>query len=260
VDRKEGMMTLITTAEKRLDDEEQFDQPAVDDSALVAKAREGDHAAFYELVRRHRAKACGIARSLMQDDHLAEDIVQEALIRAFLQLGTLVDGSRFLPWFHRIVRTQAWMKLRRGGLYRREMPLTALVPQTVEADSEYWESVDRILFHLRHRSEQICRYSENPAEVLVRKDILDTIAGLLSCLNKKERAIFEAHFFNELSSKEIAAYFQTTPGYVYTSISRSKVKLQNERLRIYITGYVQQRRWIGQPVKKILDASIIHFN
>jgi len=138
----------------------------------------------------------------MRDDHLAEDIVQEALIRAFLQLGKLVDGSRFLPWFHRIVRTQAWMKLRRGGLSRREVPLTALVPQTVEADSEYWESVDRILFQLRNRNEQICRYSENPAEALVRKGILDTIAGLLSYLNKKERAIFEAHFFNELSAEE----------------------------------------------------------
>lgn len=260
LEAEEGTMKRLATAEGHMDREIWMEEePAEDDCALVAKAREGDHAAFYELVRRHRAKACGIARSLMRDDHLAEDIVQEALIRAFLQLGTLVDGSRFLPWFHRIVRTQAWMRLRRGGLYRRETPITGLVPQTADADSGYWESVDRILFHLRHRFEQRCRFAEDPAAELVRKELLDTIAGLLGCLNRKERDIFEAYFFKELSPKEIAEYFRTTPAYVYTSLSRTRAKLQNERLRIFVKGYVQRRRALGQPVKKILDASIIHF-
>jgi RNA polymerase sigma factor (sigma-70 family) len=232
-----------------------------DDLSLVARAREGDQAAFYELVRRHRAKACGIARSLMRDDHLAEDIVQEALVRAFLQLGTLVDGNRFLPWLHRIVRTQAWMKLRRGGWYRREMPFSGLVAHTVAVDSDFghWESIDQILFHLRERSEERIRFSEDPAEELIRKEMLDAIGGLLVCLNRKERGIFEAHFFWELSAKEIAEHFRTTQAYVYNSISRTKAKLQNERLRVYVNGYVQQRRIRGLPVKKILNASIIHF-
>jgi RNA polymerase sigma factor (sigma-70 family) len=252
-------MKLFTAAKLQEDREDTIDQPVEDDEALVAKARDGDQAAFYELVRRHRVKACGIARSLIQDHHLAEDIVQEALIRAFLQLGTLVDGSRFLPWFHRIVRTQAWMKLRRGGLYGREMTFTKLTAQKVDAEPGHWEDVDRILFHLRQRSELRGRLNEDPSEEVVRKELLDTISGLMHCLSRKERAIFEAHFFRELSPKEIAECFQTTPAYVYTSISRTKVKLQNERLLVNIKGYVNHRRTAGLPVKKILDASIIHF-
>jgi RNA polymerase sigma factor (sigma-70 family) len=232
-----------------------------DDHHLVARAREGDQSAFYELVRRHRAKACGIARSLIRDDHLAEDIVQEALVRAFLRLGTLVDGNRFLPWFHRIVRTQAWMKLRRGGWYRRETPFSVLVAHWESADSDrgHWESIDHVLFHMRQRADERIRLSGDPSEELLRKEMLDTIGGLLVCLNRKEREIFEAHFFGELSPKEIAELFRTTPANVYNNISRAKVKLQNERLRIYVNGYVRQRRTRGLPIKKILDASNIHF-
>lgn len=250
------MMPLLTTFPEI---DESPEEP--DDCHLVARAREGDHAAFYDLVRRHRAKACGIARSMMQDEHLAEDIVQEALVRAFLRLGTLVDGNRFLPWFHRIVRTQAWMKLRRGGRYRRELPFSGLIVHSASADSDrgHWESIDRVLFHMRQRSEERIRVSGDPSDELLRKEMLDTIGGLLVCLSRKEREIFEAHFFGELSPKEIAELFRTTPANVYNNISRAKAKLQTERLRVYINGYVRQRRSLGLPVKKILDVSSVHF-
>lgn len=67
------------------------------DETLVERAKAGDQEAFGELVRRHRSKVYGYARSYTQEAYLAEDIVQDALIRAFLHLGTLVDSRRFLP-------------------------------------------------------------------------------------------------------------------------------------------------------------------
>lgn len=85
------------------------------DRELVERARSGDQEAFSELVRTHRAKAYGWANKITRDAYLAEDIVQDALIRAFLHLGALADTSRFLPWLQTIVRNQAYMKLRRGG-------------------------------------------------------------------------------------------------------------------------------------------------
>lgn len=232
-----------------------------DDPSLVARARDGDEAAFYELVRRHRAKACGIARSLLRDEHLAEDIVQEALLRAFLRLGTLTDPGRFLPWFHRIVRNQAWMKLRRGGLHRKETPFSGMAVRAADADSGggHWDNVDRILFHMKRRSEERRYLAGDPYEELMRRETLDMIGGLLGCLNRRERDIFEAHFFGELSPGEIAECFKATPAYVYTSLSRTKAKLRGERLRIYVSGYVRERRALGLPVRAILDASRIHF-
>ncbi|MDF2713969.1 MAG: polymerase subunit sigma-24 [Paenibacillus sp.] len=66
------------------------------DGSLIERARAGDRDAFGELVRRHRTKAFDWARNVARDPHLAEDIVQEALLRAFMHLGTLADMNRFL--------------------------------------------------------------------------------------------------------------------------------------------------------------------
>lgn len=63
----------------------------------VRRACSGDREAFGELVRLHRARAFGWARSMAGDPHLAEDVVQDALVRAFLQMGSLLDEIRVIP-------------------------------------------------------------------------------------------------------------------------------------------------------------------
>ena len=77
---------------------------AISDGELVQLAQSGVREAFGELVRRHRSKMYGYARSITHGSAWHEDIVQEALIRAFLHLRKLVDIQRFLPRVHRIVR------------------------------------------------------------------------------------------------------------------------------------------------------------
>ncbi|WP_313731578.1 RNA polymerase sigma factor [Cohnella nanjingensis] len=223
---------------------------------LVDRARSGDREAFGELVRRHRAEALGLAGALTRDAHLAEDVVQEALIRAFLHLGTLMDTGRFMPWFHRIVRNQAYMKLRRGGPNGREIPVTGLSapagrPERDPNPSD-WHDLDRILFRLMDHAAEEARRLTNPEACLVRKEMLQSIRLLLQCLNKRERGIFEARFFGELPPSEIATLFHTSTANVYNSLSRSRVKLQRERIRIAIRDYVQRRSELGLPPKRIL--------
>jgi len=228
---------------------------------LVERARSGDREAFGELVRRHRAQALGLAGSLTNDVYLAEDVVQEALIRAFLHMGTLADNGRFRPWLHRIVRNQALMKLRRGGPHGREKPFTGI---SAGAESEQrdagridWRDIDSILFHMaRHASEE-AQHSSNPEQHLLRKELLENIRCLLHCLNKREREIFEARFFKELSPLEIAKLFETTTAGVYNSLSRSMAKLQRERIRVSITHYVRRRAELGLPKRNVLDPPLI---
>lgn len=226
----------------------------------VERARTGDHEAFGELVRMHRAKALGLAGAMTKDVYLAEDIVQEALIRAFLHLGTLSDNSRFAAWLQRIVRNQAYMKLRRGGPYGNERPFESFKSGTQEhggsgaADplSVDWCDIDSILFHLAGQAQEASRSSVNPEQCLLRKETLQGIHMLIRCLSKKERDIFEARFFGELPPQEIASLFGTTTAGVYNSLSRSRAKLQKERLRISIGLYVERRAALGLPRKKIL--------
>lgn len=232
--------------------------------AIVERARSGDQEAFGELVRRHRAKALGLAGSLTKDSFMAEDIVQEALIRAFLHLGTLTDASRFLPWLHRIVRNQAYMKLRRGGPYSKERPFVSFMSQSglpMDANrSEQnmdWSDIDSILFHLTDHARNESMNGQSPEQYVMRQETLASIHMLIRCLNKRERGIFEARFFGELPPAEIADLFDTTTANVYNTLSRSRAKLQKERIRISISLYVQRRASLGLPRRKILTPPLI---
>ncbi|MFC0216415.1 RNA polymerase sigma factor [Paenibacillus chartarius] len=228
--------------------------------ALVERARSGDHEAFGELVRMHRAQALGWAHALAQDTYLAEDIVQDALIRAFLHLGSLMDSGRFLPWLHRIVRNQAYTRLRRGGPYAKEQPMTSL-PRSAgrakeQADSDPhpadWGDIDRILFHLsRHAADEAQRRGD-PTEALLRQEMLRGLHELLHCLSARERSVFEAHFFGELPPEEIASLLGTSKANVYNLLSRSRAKVQKERIRVSLCLYVQRRAALGLPKRRIL--------
>lgn len=199
------------------------------DRLLVERAQLGDTEAFGELIERHRGRARGWAERLTGDPHMADDIVQDALIRAFLHVGALGDTGRFLPWLHRIVRNQANMRLRRGGPYRREQPLSSW--DRPDAGSVDWDNLDHILGHLTRSASEAARHHDDPAEHLMRKELLETIHAVLHCLTRKERSIFEAHFFRQLSPDEIAAMYRMTVGSVYTYLHRSRRKLRDEHVR-----------------------------
>ncbi|NOV02959.1 RNA polymerase sigma factor [Paenibacillus planticolens] len=223
---------------------------------LVQRARSGDRDAFGELVRYHRNQALGWATSIAGDRSLAEDIVQDALIRAFLHVGTLMNTERFVPWLQRIVRNQAYMKMRRGGPYAKELPFSGfsrIGPRVDTSSAETdWTDIDAILLRLSRYAAEDAHNRNDPAISLMRADMLQGLQELLKCLSKREKAIFEAHFFDELTPAEIAFLFQTTTANVYTSLSRSKNKVYRERIRISLNGYVQNRASLGLPNRAIL--------
>jgi RNA polymerase sigma factor (sigma-70 family) len=74
-----------------------------EDAALVESARKGDHAAFEELYRRHRNRIYALMWRLCGGHAaLAEDMLQEAFIRAWTKLGSFRGESRFGTWLHRL--------------------------------------------------------------------------------------------------------------------------------------------------------------
>lgn len=227
---------------------------------LVERARGGDQEAFGELVRAHRAEAYGWANRIARDAFLAEDIVQDALIRAFLHIGTLADTRRFLPWLQTIIRNQAYMKLRRGGPYGKERTFTSLAAQSGysddhaagESDAMDWGDIDRILFRMSRSAVREAYRSEDMAGGMLRMELMEQLRALLHGLTKRERHVFEAHFFGELPPGEIARLFDTTTANVYNLLSRSRAKVQKERIRFAIRLYVKHRAETGQRRVHIL--------
>lgn len=224
----------------------------LDDNQLVERAQAGDREAFGELVRRHRAKLYGYAQSVTREPFLAEDIVQEALIRAFLHLGTLTDLSRFLPWLHRIVRNQAYTRLKKTGQRSREQTFSVLKPALGEAEETDWSDLDSILARLSRSMHQAVHQADHPEEALMRKELFETIEGMLRCLNERERKVVESHFFDQLSPQEISSLFHLSSANVYQILSRSRKKLIRIKTLTSIDHYLNERKEMGCMKQKVL--------
>lgn len=107
------------------------------DGDLVRRARTGDGAAFEALVRRHTRPGLAVARSVLYHTEDAEDVCQDAWIRALERLEDCRDPDRFIFWFLKIVRNRAINKLDARRVRAAE-PLDAHDPTGGEGpDVEY---------------------------------------------------------------------------------------------------------------------------
>src|SRR5205085_6739694 len=93
------------------------------DVALVRRARDGDRAAFDELVR--RTSRLVYARLVLDtgDSHRAEDLLQETLLRAYRSIRQLADAKQFRPWLLAIAHNVLTDAARREARLKRAEPL-----------------------------------------------------------------------------------------------------------------------------------------
>ncbi|HEX6894750.1 MAG TPA: sigma-70 family RNA polymerase sigma factor, partial [Bryobacteraceae bacterium] len=84
-----------------------------DESELVAKAREGDSAAYNQLVNKYSPKIYRLAKHITQHEEDAEDVLQETFLKAFEHLGDFQGQSKFYTWIVRIAVNESLMKLRK---------------------------------------------------------------------------------------------------------------------------------------------------
>ena len=102
-------------------------QPSVDDGALVARARAGDRLAFEELVRLYADRLHAVVRRLVDDPHEAEEVTQEAFLRAWRGVATFKGDSQFFTWLYRIGVNESNRRMS-----RRRAPVVSLDEQLVE--------------------------------------------------------------------------------------------------------------------------------
>jgi RNA polymerase sigma-70 factor (ECF subfamily) len=88
----------------------------VDESRLVAAARQGDQGAFAELYRLHHAYVRGICRNILRDDSV-DDLCQDTFLVAFTRLDSFAGKAKFRTWITRIAVNQCLMTLRKRRHY-----------------------------------------------------------------------------------------------------------------------------------------------
>ncbi len=92
---------------------ERIDHDRMDEAELVALARAGDRDAFRIIMQRGNQRLFRIARGVMRDDSEAEDVLQEAYVRAFAAIGGFRGEAGIMTWLSSIVLNEARGRLRR---------------------------------------------------------------------------------------------------------------------------------------------------
>ncbi|MBA3777512.1 MAG: sigma-70 family RNA polymerase sigma factor [Betaproteobacteria bacterium] len=101
--------------------------PSVDDGALVVRARAGDRLAFEELVRLYADRLHAVVRRLVDNEHEAEEVTQEAFLRAWRGIARFKGDSQFFTWLYRIGVNEAHRRTS-----HRRAPVASLEEQLVE--------------------------------------------------------------------------------------------------------------------------------
>lgn len=137
---------------------------------LIARAQAGDRAAFGALVREHGNEVYTLARRLVGDPHLAADIAQETLIRAWKALPNFRGDAALSTWLHRITVNTAWTQRQRARRHRGQS-LDEFVDVAAPIGADHPEVAGEVL-ELRGRLRQaLDALPEAQRQVVVLKDV-----------------------------------------------------------------------------------------
>ncbi|MDP5272892.1 RNA polymerase sigma factor [Chengkuizengella axinellae] len=204
---------------------------------LVEAAKNGDESAFNELVHRYRTRAFVWAKNITKDIHLAEDIVQEALFNAFLQLSSISNPSQFESWLYTIVRNQTYMKLRTVA-YKREQSFTVMKLENNGTEDQ----LDSFIHYMMKKTPISGDAENDPSKIVEATDFELMMLEVLEKLSATEKSIFMDHYFNDFLPIEIAKRHGITIDNVYKILSRSRAKVKEERFRLYMKEYIHERK------------------
>jgi RNA polymerase sigma-70 factor (ECF subfamily) len=188
--------------------------PRVDDARLVRRAQQGDAAAFEELVRNYDRTVLRLATHLTNSAEDAQDIYQEAFLRAYRNIGRFRFECSFYTWIYRIVTNLCCDHLRRKQLHDRYAYSEPYSGNGEERD----ETV------LERASDQ--RAGASPERAALNGELRKRILRALTKLSARERMVFELRHYEGLKLQTVAALLKTTENTVKNTLFRATHKLR----------------------------------
>jgi len=173
---------------------------------LIINAQEGDRNAFHQLVALHDEKVIVLAYQLMKNKQDAEDLYQEAFIKAYQNIRSFRFESSFYTWLYRItVNTALNMKRKLSKMYIQE-PLDTFDP--------------------------IARLSESSGPNR-SEEIKNAIKSATDELPIKQRTVFILKYLQNMKIKEIAAIMDIGEGtvkkYLFRAMEKMRIQLKEYR-------------------------------
>jgi RNA polymerase sigma-70 factor, ECF subfamily len=185
----------------------------VDDTLLIREAQQGNTAAFEELVRQYDRAVLRLAVHLTGSQEDAQDIYQEAFLRAYINLARFRFECSFYTWIYRIVTNLCLDHLRKKN--SRGLDVTT----TVSPDGEEGEVLNRMPDH---------RPGASPERSLVGRELRRCILRALGRLSPRERMVFELKHYHGLRLRTVAGILNTTEGTIKNTLFRATHKLRTQ--------------------------------
>jgi RNA polymerase sigma-70 factor, ECF subfamily len=182
-----------------------IDFDALGDAELVQLARQRDAGAFRAIMRRYNRRLYRVARSVTRDDSEAEDVVQEAYLRALTNLGAFRGDSSLATWLTRIALNEALGRLRRR---RPTVELSTL-------DAEGHDETHVIPFPLMTAN---C----DPERTVAQREIRLLLERAIDDLPEIFRIVFVMREIEELSVEETANFLNMPEATVKTRLHRAR--------------------------------------
>jgi RNA polymerase sigma-70 factor, ECF subfamily len=187
--------------------------PGPDETFLLARARQGDLAAFEEVVRRHQRRVYGVALRIVRAHDVADDVAQEAFVRAWRSLDRFELGRPFGPWVCRIAANLAVNHVRSPRA--REEGLPEGHAETPSAEP-------------------------GPLAAVLDAEAKRVLDEAVTGLSPEQRAVFVLRAVEEMSYEEIAGALGISPGTVMSRLFRARERLA-KTLAPYLGAAVRRK-------------------
>jgi RNA polymerase sigma-70 factor (ECF subfamily) len=178
---------------------------ALQDADIVRMALQRDEGAFRIIMQRHNRRLYRCARSIVRDDHEAEDIVQEAYVNAFSNLASFRGDSSLATWLTRIARNEALARVRRR---RPTVELAAL-------DADDRDKAQIIPFPLM-------AMHTDPERTAAQREIRRLIERAIDDLPEPFRVVFVMREIEDMSVEEAADFLGLRQVTVKTRLHRAR--------------------------------------
>lgn len=196
--------------------EAQAEPAPVEEMVLVKNARQGDLEAYDELVKRYQERIYATVYHMTSNHEDANDLAQEAFIKAFHALKSFKGGSSFYTWVYRIAvnKTINFLKQRKN---KAQM------------------SLDDLDFNVEHNPDLVALISDKtPRREVNLAELQEKLNTAMQKLSEPHRLVVTLHDVQGLSHEEIAKVMECNIGTV-----RSRLFYARQQLQAYLSDYLK---------------------
>jgi len=207
-----------------------------DDLTLVQASKNGDVAAFEQLVKRYDRKLFRIAQSVTHNREDSQDAVQEAFLKAYQHLGDFRGDSQFSTWLIRITLNQSFMKLRK---LRRT--------KEVALDEDFGTDEDVL-------PREVIDWAPNPEQLYSVSELRNILIKTIQELRPILRAVFVLQDLEGLSTVQAAEVLNLSQSAVKSRLWRARLQLR-ERLNKYFGKSAESAQVESTFYKRLVQAA-----